>query len=50
MKILAVSLVGSCLDEVLKEDNFDVEAIYSNIVEKLTPTTVNLHVKGGIVP
>lgn len=34
MKILAVSLVGSCFVEFLKENNFHIEAVCSNIVEE----------------
>lgn len=50
IKIFAVSLVGSCLDEGLKKNNFDIEIVCSNVVGKLTPTPVNLHFKEGIVP
>lgn len=49
IEMFAVSLVGSCLDEDLKKNDFDIEAVCSN-VGKLTPTPVNLHFKGEIVP
>lgn len=43
-------IVGSYPDEVLKENNFDIKAVCSNVAEELTPAPVNLHIKGGVVP
>lgn len=37
VKILEVSLAGSCFAGVLKKNNFSIETVCSNFLQKVTP-------------